>query len=286
MVKRLLKVLRNWGFLFENKKFLIGIVILCSVWIVSSIGQFMTSYLLNKRFALELPPSVEHPLGTDTLGKDILAQLFIGTNTTLRIMFIAGILGISIGMLVGFITGYYKRATSSVLMSITDIFLVVPSLPLLILISSYVKVMDELTIALFLSIFNWAWPARVIRAQVLSLKERSFVLISKLSGLNDIEIILREIAPNMLSFLGVNFMTATAGAALAEIGIELLGLGLRHTYTLGTILYWAMYSAAVVKGKWWWWCPPVLMLILIFTSLFLIHTGLDEISNPRLREKG
>lgn len=280
--------LRGLKTLVENKKFTLGLMILLGTWLTSAIGYYMTPYdpYTCGRFLLNLPPSSEHPLGTDGLGRDILAQLFLGAHQSFEVMFLAGAFGIALGAILGLVIGYYRGALDSIVRSIVDVFLVIPMLPMLILVSSFVRVISIPIMAIILSVFAWAWPARAIRSQVLSVRERPFVDLARLTGMSKIEIVFREIAPNMIPFIGANFISTVATAAMAQIGIELLGLGPQHTVTLGTMIYWAMFNSAIFRGMWWWWSPPIIVLVLAFTSLFLIHSGLDEIANPRLREIG
>jgi peptide/nickel transport system permease protein len=136
--------------------------------------------------------------------------------------------------------------------------------------------------ALIIGAFAWASPARQSRAQVLSLKERSFVQLARLSGMSGLEIIFRELMPNMLQWLGANFVNAFLAAVLAEAGLSLLGLGPQREMTLGMMIYWALSYGAILQNLWWWWLTPVLALIGLFLSLYLIHLGLDEVSNPKL----
>lgn len=280
--------LRGLKTLAENKKLTLGLILLLSVWLTSAVGYYMTPYdpYTCGRFRLNLPPSFKHPLGTDGLGRDILAQLFLGAHQSFQVMFLAGAFGIAVGGILGLVIGYYRGPLDSVVRSIIDIFLVIPMLPMLIVVSSYVRVISIPIMAVILSVFAWAWPARAIRSQVLSVRERPFVDLARLTGMRNVEIVFREIAPNMVPFIGANFISTVATAAMAQIGIELLGLGPQHTVTLGTMIYWAMFNSAIFRGMWWWWSPPIIALVLAFTSLFLIHTGLDEIANPRLREIG
>jgi peptide/nickel transport system permease protein len=140
--------------------------------------------------------------------------------------------------------------------------------------------------ALIIGAFAWSWPARQVRAQVLSLKERAFVQVARLSGMSGLEIIFRELMPNMLQWLGANFVNAFLAAVLAEAGLSLLGLGPQREMTLGMMVYWALSYGAILQNLWWWWLSPVLALMFLFLSLYMVHLGFDEVSNPRLRSQG
>lgn len=229
------------------------------------------------------PPSWEHPLGTDSMGRDLLAQVPLSIVNSLEIGLIVALIGTVVGAIVGFFAGYYGGAPDTILRTSADIFITIPMLPLLILVASFLKVVHVWMTALILSIPSWAWPARQIRAQILSLKERDFVYIAELSGMNRSEIIFSELMPHMAQYMFANFIYAIIWAILAEAGISILGLGPQHTMTIGMMIYWAISYVALVRGLWWWIFTPIAMLIWIIVCLYLIYTGLDEVINPRLK---
>jgi peptide/nickel transport system permease protein len=167
-----------------------------------------------------------------------------------------------------------------------DVFLSVPSLLFLILIASLLRGVSVQTMALIIGLFAWAWPARQIRAQVLSLKERAFVQVAHLSGMSSLEIIFRELMPHMIQWMGANFVNAFIAAVLAESGLSILGLGPQREMTLGMMIYWALNYGALLQNLWWWWMTPVVTLVTLFLALYLVHLGFDEVSNPRLRAHG
>lgn len=281
-VKAALRELRG------NRKFMAGFILLIAIIALSYIGRLFIPYdpLLTGMFPIDHPPCKEHPLGTDSLGRDVWAQLLLSIEQSLIVGFIVALIGTLIGATIGFIAGYYGGVVDAILRSIIDVFIVIPMLPILILVASFVRVVSIWMTAMILSIFAWAWPARQVRAQALSLRERDFVYMAKLSGMRSYEIVFVELMPHMLQWLGANFTNSVVWAILTEAGIEFLGLGPQRTMTLGMMLYWAMYHAAVFRGLWWWWAPPIIMIILIATALYLMHIGLDEIVNPRLRTRG
>jgi peptide/nickel transport system permease protein len=139
-------------------------------------------------------------------------------------------------------------------------------------------------ISLVVASLAWMFPTRTIRAQVLSLRERPYVEMAKLNGMNGGQIISRELMPNLLPYLGASFVGAVGAAILAAIGLEALGLGPQHEPTLGMTIYWAIFYSALLRGLWWWWAVPVGVIVILFMALFLISVGLDEIANPRLRK--
>jgi peptide/nickel transport system permease protein len=249
------------------------------------IGIFVDPSLRSTgSLAPRLPPSAEAPLGTDSLGRSILIQMTEAVPNSLQVGLIAATLGTLLGAIIGFVSGYFGGIVDAVLRILIDVFLSVPSLLFLILIASLVKGVSVQPMAIIIGLFAWSWPARQVRAQVLSLKERSFVEIARLSGMSGLEIIFRELMPHMLPWLGANFVNAFIAAILAESGLSILGLGPQRQMTLGMMIYWStINTSSLLQNLWWWWTTPVITLMLFFLSLYLIHLGLDEISNPRLR---
>jgi peptide/nickel transport system permease protein len=143
--------------------------------------------------------------------------------------------------------------------------------------------MDVTTMAFVVAMFAWAGPTRVIRSQVLSLREQGYVRMARLSALSTFDIMFREIMPNLLPYLAASFVGSASGGILAAVGLEALGLGPQQVPTLGMTIYYALQSSAIIRGMWWWWGGPTLILIIMFTGFFLITIGLDEVANPRLR---
>lgn len=232
----------------------------------------------------EQPPSAEYLLGTDTYGREILPVLVVGTPLTLRVGLIAGAIGLGLGILFGFMAGYFGGWVDTLIRGAADVLLTVPGLLFLVVIATTIKgAISVNMMALVVAALSWMWPTRTIRAQVLTLRERQFVQIARLNGMNGFEIIIRELIPNLLPYLAASFVGAVGSAILATIGLEALGLGPQNEPTLGMTIYWALYSTAILRGLWWWWGPPIAVIILTFIGLFLISMGLDQIANPKLR---
>ena len=154
------------------------------------------------------------------------------------------------------------------------------------MLSSYVRFLTIPALVLILAVFAWPFPARTFRSQVLSLRKREFINMAKLSGMSDLKIVFREILPNMLPYVGTTFANAVSGAILAEVFLEILGLGPQNTTTLGVMIYWAMWRGALIRGILWWVLPPMIAIVLVFVGLQLINIGLDEVYNPRVRKGG
>jgi peptide/nickel transport system permease protein len=286
----------RWDSPWLNVKFVSGLVLVVVVLLMGLIG----TRFWNERLALvassptNLPPAwvqdpqfggatLAHPLGTESNGRDILAVIITGAPRSFQVGLIAAGVGLAVGILLGFTAGYLGGWVDAVIRTIADSVITIPSLALLIVVSSYVRVVDISTMALILALFSWAGPTRLIRAQVLSLRERGYVRMARLSGVSTFDIMFREMLPNMLPYLASSLAGNVAGAILAATSLEALGLGPARIPTLGMTIFYAISSSAVIRGMWWWWGFPILILIVIFSGLFLIAVGLDEIANPRLR---
>jgi peptide/nickel transport system permease protein len=273
-----------------NHRLITGLVLLGLLVLVALLQPVLDDFTIGDRdpvvigaFDRYLPPSREHPLGTDRLGRDALALVLMGLRLSLAVGALAGLIATAAGIVIGFAAAYKGGIVDSILRSVTDMILVIPTLPLLITLSAYIKVLTIPGMALLLAVFSWAWSARAIRSQVLSLKERPYIELAKISGLNDFEIMFKEIMPNLLPYLGVGLANSTMGAIVAETGMRLIGLGPARQVTLGLIVNWAMGWGVLAMGKWHLMFPAILCLILIFISLNFINMGLEEIYNPRLK---
>jgi peptide/nickel transport system permease protein len=227
--------------------------------------------------------SAEHPLGSDSTGRDMLALILVATPRSLNVGLIAASVGLFIGTTLGFVTGFMGGWIDSVIRVFTDSWMTIPGLTVMIVIASYVDEFELWTMALVISLFSWPGPARVIRAQVLSMRERGYVQMAQLSGASIVDIMFKEMMPNLLPYLAATFTGSVSGAILAATGLEILGLGPTRIPTLGMTINGALRASAILRGMWWWWGFPIVMLVLIFVSLFLMTIGLDEIANPRLR---
>jgi peptide/nickel transport system permease protein len=230
------------------------------------------------------PPSWDYPFGTDRQGRDLLAVMVVGTPLTLRIGFVAGILGVGLGTFLAFVAAYYRGLVDTVIRAVADIGLTVPGLLVLIIIAVSIK--GTLTVnqmAIVVASLAWLYPTRTIRAQVLSLRDRGYVEVAQLSGMSGAGIIFFELMPNLLPYLAATLVTSVSSAILASIGLEVLGLGPIDSPTLGMTLYWVTFNAAMINGWWWWWTAPTVIILMVFLGLFFLTVGLDEIANPRLR---
>lgn len=228
------------------------------------------------------------PLGTDNFGRDVLKELVSAAKTSLRIGLIAGIIATLIGLLLGLFAGYVGGWVDDVIMFFTNIFTVIPSFVLLILISYSVgqEQRGATTVAVVIGATSWIWTARAVRSQVISLRNRDHVNLSKLSGHSLPRIILTDILPYIASYVVMALILQISTAILAEAQLSLIGLGPKTTHeaTLGLMMNWAMLYSAHLNGSWWAYSPVILTIALISFSLNLMNTGLDQVFNPTLRD--
>ena len=225
----------------------------------------------------------DHPLGTDSKGRDILAVLLVATPRSLWVGFIAATAGLIVGTLLGFTAGMSGGWIDDVITLLADAAITIPGLAVLIVIASYVERFDIGSMALLIALFAWPIPTRLLRSQVLTMREHGYTRMAVLSGQSTWGIMVYEIMPNLMPYLAASYTTTVSGAILAATGLETLGLGPTRIPTLGMTINQAIDASAILRGMWWWWGFPIVMLVLIFVALFLITVGLDEIANPRLR---
>jgi peptide/nickel transport system permease protein len=276
------------GYLRRNRALLIGVLFLFALLAFVVIGHLTVDTVESRPLSVMplQPPSRELPFGSDKQGRNLYAVMVEGTPLTLRIGLFAGVLGVAIGATLAFVSGYYGGVIDNVIRIIVDVGLTIPGL--LILITLGMRVREGLTVnqmALIVGALAWLYPARTIRSQVLTLKQRGYVQIARLSGMSGPEVIFRELMPNLLPYLAASLVGAVSAAVLAAIGLEVLGLGPFEAPTLGMTIYWINYNAAIINGWWWWWVPPIAVIAILFTGLFLVAVGLDEIANPRVRNR-
>ena len=227
------------------------------------------------------------PLGTDNFGRDVLTELVSATATSLKIGFIAGLVATSIGLVSGLMAGYIGGWADDIIMFFTNLFTVIPGFVLLILISFSIgqEQRGATTVAVVIGLTSWGWTTRAVRAQVISLRHRDHVNLSKLSGHSIAYIIAADILPYIASYVVMAFILQVSSGILAEAGLSILGLGPKTTEvpTLGLMMNWAMIYQAHIMGKWWAYFPVIVVIALIAFSLNLMNTGLDQVFNPTLR---
>ena len=271
----------------RNRKALIGLAIVLIIVLVALAAPLLTEYNPAGRTGRpHQPPSAEHILGTTRLGQDVWARLIYGARTSLAVGFAAGFLITLVGTALGIIAGYRGGKTDEVISFLTNMVLVVPNLPLLLVIASFVGQAGPLVIALILGLTSWAWGARVTRAETLSVKQRDFVKAAEMMGEPQWRIMAFEIFPNVFSIVGINFIGSVIFAVITEATLEFLGLGDPNVISWGTMLYNAQKASALSVGAWWDILAPCLALALLGIGLSLLNFAVDEIANPRLRTGG
>jgi len=278
----------TWRYMRRNPELIIGLSLLMALALFVIVGHFLVDPekarpLSNRTL---LPPSPALPFGTDKQGRNLLAVMVVGTPLTIMIGVTAGLIGVTVGTILALFSAFYGGKSDAAIRGIVDVGLTIPGLMVLITLAMNVK--GGLAIwqmILVVAALAWLFPARVIRAQVLTIRERAYVDIARLSGMSKPNIIGREVLPNLLPYIVASLVGSISAAVLASIGLEVLGLGSFDSLTIGMTLYWVIYYAAIINSWWWWWLPPIIIIIILFTGLFLIAVGLDEFANPRLRRR-
>jgi len=230
-------------------------------------------------------PAGAHLLGTTRTGQDVLAQLAFATRGSLLIGLVVGVLTLILSGFFGVVGAYAGRWIDEVFSLLTNVMLVIPGLPLVILISSYVQDKSIWLVAAVLSITSWAGSARVLRGYTLSLRNRDYVLAARVSGERQWRVLAVEVLPNLIPLLASQVVFAVIFGILGEAGLSYLGLGASGSFTWGTMLYYAQNGLALRLGAWWWFVPPGLMLALFGASLSLVNFSIDEVVNPKLRQQ-
>jgi peptide/nickel transport system permease protein len=274
-------------YLRRNKSLAIGLFMLLSLSAFTIIGMLTIDQ--DHAYALAVsskqPPSAEFPLGTDFFGRDMLAVMVMGTWQTALIGLLAGGIGTFIGVVLGFISAYFGGIVDTLIKGISQILMPIPVFLIQIVIAGSLDKRDVTiyTMAFIVVLLAWMGPTLVMRSQVLSMKERPYVAVAKLSGVGDVGIIFTEILPNLLPFIVAQFVTQVFAAVFAAFYLAVLGLGPLREPLLGNIIWAAMGQGAFFNGWWWWPVFPSIGLAWILGSLALINMGLDELSNPRVR---
>lgn len=279
-----MKLLRQ---LLHNKKALVGVTILAIVILVAIFAPLLTEYSPTQRVGRpHQPPSADHWLGTTRLGYDVFTRLLHGARISLAVGFGAGFLITLIGTVLGIIAGYKGGVVDEVITFFTNMILVIPNLPLLLVLAAFIGQASPLVIAVILGFTSWAWGVRVTRSETLSIRQRDFVKSSEMLGEPGWRIMAFEIFPNLISIVGINFIGSVLFAVITEATLEFLGLGDPNTVSWGIMLYNAQNSSALSVGAWWDLLSPCVALAVLGLGLALINFAIDEIANPRLRTGG
>lgn len=285
--KRLSGLREMLHFALGNRKLVFGLGVTLFMLLFAIFGPLLAHHPpLEYGGKLSLAPTTRdgYWFGTTLLGQDVYAQFVNG----LRLAFIVGALGggiaAGIGMLVGFTAGYRAGIVDEILNMLTNVVLVIPTFALLLVIAAYLKVRGIMTESIFIGLTSWPWAARALRSQTFSLVSRDFVDMARLSGRSSWQIIWREIAPNMSSYLFMMFILLFGGSILIAATLDFIGLGPSNTISLGMMMQLSVQNAALQLHLWWWFLPPGLAIVAIVGSLYVMNVGLDEVFNPKLRE--
>ncbi len=265
----------------QNRKVSVGIALLAVFALLAFVGPWLVG---DARASVAPPhqaPSWSHPFGTTGLGQDVLAQTVVGARSTLALGFTVGFVAVLFSVVVGVAAGYFRGWLDEALSLVTNVFLVIPGLPLAIVIAAFLPP-GPLSMAAVLILTGWAWGARVLRAQTLTLAQRDFVAAATVSGDGALRILGREVLPHLASLVVSCFIGTTVYAIGAQVGLEFLGLGDPGLVTWGTNLYWAANDSALVTGAWWTFLPTGVCVALVGFALTLVNFGIDETTNPRL----
>jgi peptide/nickel transport system permease protein len=262
---------------------LLGLFVLAAI-----IGPQVTPYdpsFQNPNPNLSLQaPSAAHLLGTTQSGQDVLSQLLVGIRLTLELALIVGAVATLLAVVVGVSAAFLGGFWDDLLSLVSNVFLVIPALPLLILLLGYLPQKGQAATVIVLSVLGWPWGARVIRAQTLAIRNRDFIAAARETGERTWRILAFEIVPNEVSLIAASFVNTVLYAIGASVALAFIGLADLNSWSLGTVLYWAQSQQALELGAWWWFAPPGLAVALMGTALVLLNTGIDELGNPRLRD--
>jgi len=230
-----------------------------------------------------VPPSAGHWLGTTQTGQDVFSQLIVGTRISIFWGFATGLVVTALSIIIGLVAGYMGGFVDDALTLLINVFLVLPGFPLAVVLAAYLPLKGPFTVALVIALTSWAWQARVLRAQTLSMRHRDFVEAARSIGEPGRRIIFFEILPNEIGIVAAGFVGTAIYVILAAAGLEFLGLGNVSVIDWGTMFYWAQNNDALLLGAWWWYVAPGICIALLGAGLALINFGIDEIANPRLR---
>jgi peptide/nickel transport system permease protein len=269
--------------MIRSKRLYVGEGIVVFFALMAIIGPYFTSGANNFSRSESKGPSAAHWLGTTQLGQDVLAQVVNGARDTLLIGAGAGLVATVISIVIGIGGGYAGGLSDEALSLLSNVVLVIPALPLIIVIASFVHASGVWPTVLVIAFVSWAASARVLRAQTLSVRNREYVLAARASGERAWRIMLAEILPNELPIIVSQFIFSMIFAILTQTGLAFLGLADPNQLTWGNILYYAQNDEAMSTGAWWWFVPPGACIALFGMGLALVNFSLDEILNPRLR---
>ncbi|WIX81616.1 ABC transporter permease [Amycolatopsis carbonis] len=277
---------RRFRFLTGGKT-ITGLLVLAFFVVIAIIGPWIAPFDPSARSNdLLESPSGKHWFGTTHLGQDIFSQVIVGTRSVMLVGLTAGIVATILAVVVGVTSGYLGGTPGEGLSALSNVFLVIPALPLIIIIGSALPSGGDYLVAVIIGFTSWAWGARILRAQTLSLRRREYVEASRASGESTWRIIFFEILPNLTAVIASSFVGTVVFAVMSEITLAFVGVSSFSEWNWGTILFWAQSQQALAQGAWWWFVPAGLAIAILGTALSLLNFGIDEFVSPRLRSSG
>ncbi|GAB2024190.1 ABC transporter permease [Lactovum odontotermitis] len=271
----------------RNKKSIIGLSIFAFFVLVAIFGPIFAPFDPNETSTLaNAAPSAAHFLGTTNVGQDIFSQILVGTRGVMVVSLSAGVIATFLAAIIGVTAGFLSGWGDEIISMITNIFLVIPGLPLIIIIMGTMQNAGLAAIVLVISLTGWAWGARVLRSQTMSLRTRDFIEAARASGESSWRIIIFEILPNLTAILASTFIGTVTAAIMSLVTLSYIGIIPPSDWSWGTVLYYAQNNGAFTSGQWWWYAPAGLCVAFLGMSLALINFGIDEFVNPRLRNTG
>jgi peptide/nickel transport system permease protein len=269
----------------RTKKLVFGLGLEAVFVLVAVLGPVISPHNMSDYFPSNQPPSAQHWLGTDNLGHDLFAEVVNGLQVSYMVGALGALCAAVVGMALGFTAGYRGGVLDEVLQLVTNIVVMIPALVLLIVIGAYLKTRGILFEGAFIGLTTWPWVARAVRAQTFTLRSREFVDLARLSGRRAYSIVIRDIAPNMASYLFLVVVLLFGSSMLLAANFDFLGLGPTTGTSLGNIMNQSTLWSALQLHYWWWFLPPGLVLTGMVAALLVANVGLDEVFNPKLREQ-
>ena len=267
-----------------NANLVIGTILITIIILFGLLGPLFVN-ARNARVGAVRPnlrPSSSNILGTDAQGRDVLSTLTLAIPLTLQVGVIAGSASVILGLVLGLLAGFFGGIADWVVRTLADVLIAVPVVAFLILMVARMDSPNIVIVAIAIALLTWGGTARGIRAQVLTMRERAYTMVARANGESDLEVLFREIFPNLLPLMMANFIGAVSAGIYTTMSLEVLGLGSKATPSLGMMIFWTQRMSAVLRGQWWWWGPPILLIALIFVGLFLISSGLDRFVTPAI----
>ncbi|WEM45884.1 ABC transporter permease (plasmid) [Photobacterium sp. DA100] len=273
-----------YAFFHGNPPAIIGTFLISIVLIGALMAPVLASHDPNKRVARpHVAPNAEHVLGTTRSGRDVYSQVLYGARKSLAVALSAGVIAMTLAVAIGVTSGYMGGKVDEWLNFITNVFLVFPQLPLLIVLAAFLGQVGSLVITILLGVTSWPWGARVIRSQTMAIRNKEFIISAEVMGESKIRIILVEILPNLVSIVFGGFLGTVIYAMGSEAGLGILGLGDATEVSWGSMLYWAQTSSSLYTGAWWEMIVPATALAITGGGLALINMSIDQVSNPKLK---